>query len=251
MAENVFVAIDLNLLESRQKGKKSLRNELLLPRQQDWAVSPFGNTIDLYFSKSFNWVADSSPLLIIGGVHGDEPEGVILAESILRWLNHNPDIHQSWAVIPCINPDGYFRNVRVNHNGVDLNRNFPSRDWSPSFKTSRYFPGTHPCSEPEVRALVKFIMTYKPRLIIHCHSWHPSITYTGRIAPEEAIVLSKSTGYPLQEDIGYPTPGSLGQFAWLEYHIPVICIEEQEHVELSTVWPRFEAGIKQIFGRQP
>ncbi len=217
-----------------------------------WAVSSFGNTIELYFSPNFLWDQKSRPLLFIGGVHGDEPEGVALTEATLHWLNetyqHGSENLSPWVLIPCINIDGYLRKMRVNGNGVDLNRNFPSRDWSPTFKQPRYFPGKYPSSEPETRALVHFIEQYKPRLIIHAHSWHPSITFTHNEAPNEAKILAQCSGYPLQEDIGYPTPGSLGQFAWLDHKIPVICIEEQEHMaDLSQVWPHFSDAIKKIF----
>jgi murein peptide amidase A len=217
-----------------------------------WAVSTLGYNIDLFFSPNFRWQADAKPLLFIGGVHGDEYEGVELATKTLHYLdslyNAHPDVKiNPWVLIPCINPEGYAMKQRTNSRGVDLNRNFPSRDWSSHIKSSRYNPGTFPASEPEVRALVGFISNYKPRLIIHCHSWHPSITFTGNEAPAEAKALADATAYPLQPDIGYPTPGSLGQFAWLEHQIPVICIEEQEGTAVELVWPHFENGIKRIF----
>ena len=31
--------------------------------------------------------------------------------------------------IPCLNPDGMSKNTRTNSNGVDLNRNFPTKNW--------------------------------------------------------------------------------------------------------------------------
>lgn len=238
------------VLESSKKGKRSLAlADINLPRHSHWSVSTLGHNIEIFFSSNFHWQKNANPLLFIGGVHGDEYEGVELAVSTLKWLATNTTSNsQPWVLIPCINPDGYFNNHRTNGRGVDLNRNFPSRDWSSHIKSSRYFPGPFPASEPEVQALIKFISTWRPRLIIHCHSWHPSITFTGNEPPWEAKVLSEATGYNLQPDIGYPTPGSLGQFAWLEYHIPVICIEEQEGTPVNEVWPHFAPGIQRIFG---
>ncbi len=238
IAENDFVDINYTLSRTFDSVK--------LPRHSHWAVSTLGNNIDLFFSPDFLWQPHSQPLLFIGGVHGDEYEGVELATSTLKWLDGNQAAFP-WVVIPCINPDGYSKKERTNGRGVDLNRNFPARDWSAKIKSARYYPGTSPASEPEVQALVKFITTYRPRLIIHCHSWHPSITFTGKEPPPEARVLGAATGYPVQPDIGYPTPGSLGQYAWLEYGIPVICIEEQEGTAIELVWPHFANGIKEIF----
>ncbi len=222
-----------------------------------WATTSIGTNIPLYFSPDFSWSKSEKPLLLIGGVHGDEPEGVTLAQKTLDWLTEiynsgqQDKIISPWILIPCINVDGFKMNQRVNARGVDLNRNFPSRDWSMKIKRARYFPGHQPTSEAETRALIKLIGTYLPRLIIHCHSWNPGIIVTGETSLREADVLAKATGYPLQNDIGYPTPGSLGQWAWFELQIPVICIEEQEHIDQSLVWPHFENGIKQVFGATP
>jgi len=219
-----------------------------------WATSSIGTNIPLYFSPDFAWTPNEKPLLLIGGVHGDEPEGVTLAQKTLAWLTEiyssgqQSKIISPWILIPCINVDGFNLNQRVNARGVDLNRNFPSRDWSAKSKQHRYFPGQHSSSEAETRALIKLITRQSPRLIIHCHSWNPGIIVTSNVSIKEAEVLAHETGYPLQNDIGYPTPGSLGQWAWLEQKIPVICIEEQEHIDQSLVWPRFERAIMQVFG---
>src|SRR5690606_10035972 len=138
-------------------------------------------------------------------------------------------------------------NQRVNGNGVDLNRNYPSKNWQPDFSEDRYYPGPRAGSEPEIAALIRLIERTRPRLIIHCHSWHPSIVLSGPSELNDAKYLSQASGYEIQASIGYPTPGSLSEYAWADRKIPVICIEEQDHIELSLVWPRFKAGIQRIF----
>ncbi|MCB0411505.1 MAG: murein peptide amidase A, partial [Bdellovibrionales bacterium] len=121
--------------------------------------------------------------------------------------------------------------------------------WSTEYKEPRYFPGTHPSSEPETESLVQLIAEVRPRLIIHCHSWHPSIVVSGPEGLVEAEALSTASGYKLSFDIGYPTPGSLGEYAWKDLGIPVICIEEQEHIDLKLVWPHFSKAMEFIFFR--
>lgn len=219
-----------------------------------WAVSANGQKISLFtnlltLQHSLNTttrvanttgVHPQKPLLFIGGVHGDEPEGVRLAEDFLNWIQKNSNTPmRPWILIPCLNPDGYFRKERTNGNHVDLNRNFPCKDWSSEHKQPRYFPGTGPNSEPETQALVQLIEQTKPELIIHFHSWKPCVVYTGSVAKPIADWLAKDTNYLSKEDIGYPTPGSLGQYGWIEKQIPVICIEEQEGAPLETVWENF------------
>jgi hypothetical protein len=184
-------------------------------------------------------------------VHGDEPEGVELAQKFLSWLqkNNNEDFH-SWVLIPCLNVDGFSKNERTNGNGVDLNRNFPSSDWSPFVKAPRYNPGASPGSEPEVTALVELIQKQKPQAIFHFHSWEPCVVYTGTPGKPWAERVAGTSGYQVREDIGYPTPGSLGQYGWFDQQIPVICIEEQEKIELQKVWPHFSSGLQNVVRRK-
>ena len=212
----------------------------------NWAVSPGGLTIDLYSSHQ----ELISPILIIGGIHGDEPEGVHLAEATLDWLkSHETNVH--WVLIPCLNPDGYKSHSRTNSNGVDLNRNYPAKSWSPEFKNKRYNPGPHGGSEPEITALTKLIHSIHPRLIIHYHSWNPCIVCTGSPARPYAKILSESSSYEIVDTIGYDTPGSLSQYAWHDHQIPVICIEETEGVSKEQVWKNLGPGIIKIFTEGP
>jgi hypothetical protein len=216
-----------------------------------WAFSAAGKPLELWSSEH----KTEPPILFVGGVHGDEPEGVRLAQDFLFWLRQShtrveglAEVHnrRPWILIPCLNPDGFENNERVNSSGVDLNRNFPTPDWSPDAKAPRYFPGTRPGSEPEVQALARLIEVKKPRLIVHFHSWEPCVVYTGAPGKIAATLLSPGPEYPVSEDIGYPTPGSLGQYGWLVHKIPVVCIEEQEKCNLADVWPHFGSGLQKL-----
>src|SRR5688500_399757 len=121
---------------------------------QNWAFSAGGLPISLYASHDFTWNKTQHPILFMGGAHGDEPEGVWLAEATLKWLTENPaEVKVPWILVTCMNPDGFSKNTRMNSNGVDLNRNFPEKNWSSFSKGPRYFPGREPGSEPEVKAI--------------------------------------------------------------------------------------------------
>jgi hypothetical protein len=158
----------------------------------------------------------------------------------------NPTLRVSGALIPCFNPDGWRSQQRTNARGVDLNRNFPSEDWSPLATKPRYHPGPAPGSEPEVQALVQWLVRHRPRLIVHFHAWEPCVVYTGRSAQAAATLLAGDTGFPVREDIGYPTPGSLGQYGWQSLNIPVICIESPEKTRAEEVWRLFGGGLQQL-----
>ncbi len=219
---------------------------------ESWTKTSLGTPIALFASHSLRELHNEKPLLLMGGVHGDEPHGVLLAQHTLQFLRDdeasaNPQVTLPWILIPCLNVDGFQHNTRVNGNGVDLNRNYPSKSWSPDFEKKRYFPGPHPASELETQGVVELIQSHRPRLIIHCHSWKPMVVCAGEPGMIDARRLSRSSGYEVKPEIGYPTPGSLSQYGWWDNKIPVICIEEADEADAESVWPHFEVGMREIF----
>lgn len=214
--------------------------------EPNWTHSDLGTPISLYSSAPLKQLKGQSPLLLMGGVHGDEPLGVLLAEKTLDFLK-STTVQLPWILIPVLNVDGFKAGTRVNGRGVDLNRNYPSKSWSPECEKERYNPGPSPGSEAEIRAVVRLITECKPRIIIHCHSWKPMIVAAGASALRDAERLSRSSGYKVVPEIGYPTPGSLSQFGWVDHKIPVICIEEADETKPQDVWPNFAGGMRDIF----
>jgi hypothetical protein len=215
---------------------------------KSWIHTDLGTPIELFASHPLEELKGKKPLLLMGGVHGDEPLGVLLAQQTLAFIKENEkQIKLPWILIPCLNVDGYKKNTRVNGRGVDLNRNYPSKDWAPTAEKERYNPGPHPGSEAEIKGVVQLLKNYNPRLVIHCHSWKPMVVCAGETGLRDAERLSKSSGYEVKPEIGYPTPGSLSQYGWWDHKIPVICIEEADEAKPNTVWPRFGQGMSEIF----
>ena len=121
----------------------------------------------------------SARVLILGGVHGDEIEGIWGGYGLLQSFADSFDFDLSLTLVPCINIDGMLHRERRNINKVDLNRNMATRDWTSEAATERYFPGLQSNSEPETRALVACLETFKPHLIISLHSWKPMLNVNG------------------------------------------------------------------------
>lgn len=159
-------------------------------------------------------------ILVIGVFHGDEPQGKFLIEN---YLNENTS---RLLFIPCLNPDGMAENKRTNSNGVDLNRNFPTNNWELTEK-NEFFGGETPASEIETRFLVDIIEKYKPRLILTLHAPFKVVNYDGD-AKEICRKIAKIINYPVEANIGYPTPGSFGTYAGMEQNIPTITLELDE-----------------------
>ncbi|MGE4133115.1 MAG: M14 family zinc carboxypeptidase [Bdellovibrionales bacterium] len=213
-----------------------------------WASTDLGTPIELYASASLQDLGSRSPILLMGGVHGDEPLGVHLAQKTLEFLSQAENLAaHPWILIPILNVDGYRRGTRVNGRGVDLNRNYPAQSWSPECEKERYYPGPSAGSEPEIKAVVTLIQQVRPRLLIHCHSWKPMVVCAGEPGMPFAQYLGRSSGYSVVPEIGYPTPGSLSQYGWHDLRIPVICIEEDDHCPPKEVWPHFAEGMRDIF----
>lgn len=173
-------------------------------------------------------------ILILGGVHGDEPEGVVAACGLLQHLMQGYSYKLNLTLVPQFNLDGIIDKIRMNARGVDLNRNLPTKDWSPTAKTVRYNPGPKPLSEPENQGLVKFLQTQNVKFICSLHSWEPMININGDCL-DEAQAISSITKYKIEKDIGYPTPGSLGTYSGLERNIPTITYEIQRDMDLNSV----------------
>ena len=154
-------------------------------------------------------------LLIHAGIHGEEGETTVGLSRALRLLS-DPSPH--CAVVLAANPDGLRRGTRGNAKGVDLNRNFPTQDWTtnPVFHRSTLdaprevllSPGSGPASEPETRALIRLVEELDPQHVIALHAPLACIDSANRGAL--ASWLAERTGMPLVSDVGYPTPGSFG-----------------------------------------
>jgi len=182
---------------------------------------------------------DTGCTLVIGGIHGDEPTGANLARRLVQFLRENPSAWRgrSVAVLIAANPDGLNLAQRTNPNGVDLNRNFPARNWQ---RTSRgkYYGGPAPASEKETRAVIRLAEQLKPARIISLHSISRGRCCNNYDGParELARQMSGYNGYPPKETIGYPTPGSLGSWAGIDRQIPVVTLELPEELGGEECW---------------
>jgi hypothetical protein len=96
-------------------------------------------------------------------MHGNEPA----PKQILDTLRTGETVRgiDLW-VVPTYNPDGLAAHTRRNAHGVDLNRNYPN-DWAPL--TGNYYAGPRPASEPETRAMMRFLRQVRPRRVVSFH----------------------------------------------------------------------------------
>lgn len=162
--------------------------------------------------------AGSAEIVVLASIHGDEAETTVVVSEALRCV---PRGDLQAAVILCGNPDGMLRGTRGNGRGVDLNRNFPTSNWSHDavhYKTRAddardiaLSPGAEPASEPETRALLSLLERLNPRAIVSLHAALACIDDAG--GSHLGRQLAERCRLPLLTAIGYPTPGSMGTWA--------------------------------------
>ena len=183
-------------------------------------ITKNGNSIDLIKNKNH------CNVLVIGCMHGVEPQGKYLIQEYLK-----SNTETKLLFIPCLNPDGIKSNTRVNANGVDLNRNFPTKNWKLTEKNN-FYGGQEPASEIETKFLINVIEEFKPKLILTLHAPYKVVNYDGD-ALNIAQRISEIIKYPVEASIGYPTPGSFGTWAGIENNIPTITLELDEEIDVK------------------
>ena len=195
----------------------------------------FGDTRMGLSISAYSFGHKGPEVLILGGVHGDETEGVIAANGLLRVFDQSFPFQLKVTLVPMFNLDGILKNQRRNAHNVDLNRNLPTTDWSPEAIKERYNPGPFAGSEPENQALIKYLKDKKPIFIITLHSWENPMLNTNGDCQAVAKTISAHTKYKITSDIGYPTPGSLGCYCGLERQIPTITYELERGLCSKTI----------------
>jgi protein MpaA len=165
-------------------------------------------------------------VLIFGGIHGDEQNTTVVARALAVNMNSEtlpPEL--TVIIVPDVNPDGLMVSTRVNANGVDINRNFPSKTWTAAFTNPSRFPGTQPSSEPETRAVLNLLERYPPHLVVTLHAALGCVNWDGLPGESPAQTLASVNGYPLCASLGYETPGSLGILTGIDRQVPTVTIE--------------------------
>jgi murein peptide amidase A len=204
--------------------QKSLKDACAIAKQIEGCSSQEGRPIFHFDHISLH--KDAKRILTFALIHGDEgPAGSVARSWMERLTKIEP--RNSWRIIPILNPDGLKKRTRTNANGVDLNRNFPTKDWEADAlkyweqsakKDPRRFPGKSPNSEIETQCAIKQIESFKPAFIISIHTPYAVLDFDG---PE--IKLPRFKELPWISLGNYP--GSLGRYMWVDQKQPVLTVE--------------------------
>ncbi len=200
-------------------------------------------------------------VLVIGGIHGDELSSVSIVFKWMKMLDKHHSGLFHWMVVPVLNPDGLLqkKSKRMNANGVDLNRNFPTPNWLEAStkywvqrtgKNPRRYPGPAPLSEPESQWLAQAIDNFRPDAIVSVHAPHGVVDYDG--PPEGPGRLGH-----LRLNLLGTYPGSLGNYAGVQRELPMITIELPRaglmptKAQTTRIWTDLVRWLKRNVPRRP
>lgn len=248
-----------------------------LYQRNKWGVEKDCSSIQF---KVYGWSIKKRPLLayeagaldsdkitlIQCGIHGDELPALPMCLRLIKEIESKSRPIPSKTriiIMPLLNPDGMFMSKaqRMNSNGVDINRNFPTKDWakkalaewkSKEKSTERKYPGPQAKSEPETDAIVTFLDKVKPQKIISIHTPLGFLDLDAQGGPVQkrrakylAINMSKNSGNYKFRTFGF-YPGSLGNYAGQERQIPVYTLELPPGGSNATIeqyWKRFRVAL--------
>lgn len=150
--------------------------------------------------------------LIVGEIHGDEEAGQRIVKDFRR--EHRRYRRAAVWTVAGVNPDGHAADQRKNANGVDLNRNFPV-GWSGAEpRSSGYYGGPRPFSEPEARAVARLVKRIDPDVTVWFHQpWGAVLAACEGDAWAERT-YARISGLPLDRCRGQDLPGTVSR--WME-----------------------------------
>ena len=158
----------------------------------------------------------SKKILLFGAMHGSEANTRTTMSKLIAELEVNssriPE-DKTVIVVTTFNPDGIANRSRFNANGVDLNRNFNSSNWTQgTYFKENFYPtggGQYPFSEPESIAIRDLVIRENPYVSISFHSAAAYVvpSNTSR-SVELGILYAQLSGYK------YIAPGTQGAFTY-------------------------------------
>lgn len=224
---------------SAGRSKTGLLPGAKLPSQEslvdaEWKV--IGKTASGMPMHSRRYGRQGTRTLIIAGLDGLDLVGTRwndgLAEELMRRneLLHTNEI----LIVRAGNPEGLTKKTSANSHGVRINRNFPSRRYQFLGDGST---GAGPSSEPETKALLEVLYSFRPRRVIHLASTTGrSTVWFNRSASVIADQLHKEFKLdrePLDVEL---LPGSLEDFADGTLDAAVISLRLNSGTDWRQAW---------------
>lgn len=176
-------------------------------------------------------------LVVIGQMHGNEPGGRRVVDDLLT--REVPPGVSLW-VVRSMNPDGHRAGTRTNARGTDLNRNFPT-SWRRAGRGTIQWSGPAAASEPETRALLRFLTAVQPTAVLSYHQAFDVVDISHRHSVAAGRELARLMGEEAQP-VGCPggCRGTMTQ--WIDDRLGAIAITVELDDRVSAREARRAAG---------
>lgn len=228
------------------KGVKSASNDLL--SQEAWkfdgriicgSSSVIGYSVRGRPIVAYYFGSGATTVLMTGGMHGSEPSGTTTMQAFVTYLQTNAykiPSDKRVVIVPNTNPDAIAVGSRNNANNVNIDRNFPTANWTSSIETANgtlaQGGGTSAGSEAETKALMAVTRQLRPRLEVSFHA-QGRLVGANKAGDSVAIgdIYATTVGYKTMyynaEEVmgGYAMTGEYEDWMGEELGTPAILIE--------------------------
>lgn len=191
-------------------------------------------------------------IYVVGGVHGEPPALRPIDELSAFFRKPSTKRRMTVRMLRDLNPDGTARGLFCNAGQVDIDRNFPSKDFTPSARH-----GMSPLSEPEAKAFWDDVRSFKPDLVVVLQSALAGPFLDGD-GPSDAYGMQFVRGaasaddrWTLLGDQGYAFSGSMGSALGKDRGIPVLNLRVRRDQDADSVREAIIAGFDALGGSYP
>src|SRR5688572_4519956 len=191
-------------------------------------------------------------VVLVGGIHtGDETITVALAEEMAAALRADELIippNVFLCVLPLLNPDGAANGSRTNARDVDLNRNWPSANWTPEAQHTLYervSGGEMPLSETETMSLWGYLTAARPAVVIvwHCCGGLVEANEAHNAGPLAEWYAAGADLVYTEEWTTYPVTG---QFIDAMEHVGLAAMDVEIASNDDTAFARHRSGVEAV-----
>jgi hypothetical protein len=192
-----------------------------------YVIEPVGKSVQGRPFSAYRFGNGPTKIAFIGGIHqGDESNSTELIEAAIKYFSESPGaLPRELTVyfLPNMNPDGFLAKTRTNSRKVDLNRNWPTKDWKAdtydAFGLVKNGGGSAPLSEPENVAVWNYIQANNIISVIWYHARGGMVVDTNptangyRHGTYLARLMAGSTGYEYKGEFNfYEVTGDASDF---------------------------------------
>ncbi len=223
-----------------RKAEATEASSLPIPVRPQWEI--VGRSVEGRSLRLLRLGHGPRRVLWVGGIHGDEREGHHGTAQLPTAFLELPGAVDAVTllILEDANPDGSAANTRSNRNGVDLNRNYPARNYLPGDGR-----GQQALDQPESKALHDLIVRERLDLVFVAHAWRTDhfINFDGP-ARKHAELFSARSGFRVKaSDTFAPTPGSLGSWVGHTRRQAILTLEYERGTDPVANWEKTRDAI--------